>query len=377
VRLWELNGCTTVRRIACPSSVSCMAAHPNKSKYVVTGSMDKAVRVWDIETGDLLYTQSTPDIPTALAFSRDGITLLLGLKSGQVQVRDSKTMKLASTVKVSSSKITGLSVSKKGRQFIVGVGDSKVRAFEGTDFKKGEQIKLTAAKQISKTQKVKGHRTAGLLVAPSLSEDERFIISGSEDGSVYIWDRQDESGGSVGYERWSVDVGGGAPPVTSATFVPQICVDRCIRQMNADSEMDLRSPAVKPLSDDEGSSGMRRALSHFSAHQDMNEHRTISALNAMNRGDSQMVDQMTRERRRISGSMKAGEFQVEQSQRTSTALLHAMRRQSRGSLGVVSDKRDDVPTNGVILASDASGTIRVYAKASIAKSWQEFTARHA
>jgi len=39
-------------------------------------------------------------------------------------------------------------------------------------------------------QKYKGHKNVEIQMAASMSEDEENVICGSEDGNVYIWDKE-------------------------------------------------------------------------------------------------------------------------------------------------------------------------------------------
>ena len=37
--------------------------------------------------------------------------------------------------------------------------------------------------------KLKGHKNENLQIEPSASENEDFIVCGSEDGNIYIWNQ--------------------------------------------------------------------------------------------------------------------------------------------------------------------------------------------
>jgi hypothetical protein len=72
---------------------------------------------------------------------------------------------------------------------VVGSRNSKARLYEAAGFKTAHGSLLCEAQSIERVAKFKGAAVAGLQIKPSFSEDERYVISASEDGCVFIWDR--------------------------------------------------------------------------------------------------------------------------------------------------------------------------------------------
>jgi hypothetical protein len=75
------------------------------------------------------------------------------------------------------------------RQVVVGTRTSKARVLEAVDYKGTRGAVLCDATELRRCAKLKGAAVGALPIAPSLSEDDRFVISGSEDGRVFIWDK--------------------------------------------------------------------------------------------------------------------------------------------------------------------------------------------
>ena len=63
-----------------------VAVSKNKNK-IVSGGMDKTVKIWNANTGDVLCTLSGhDDYVTAVAMSEDDMTVISGYENGTVQI---------------------------------------------------------------------------------------------------------------------------------------------------------------------------------------------------------------------------------------------------------------------------------------------------
>ncbi len=401
VRLWKIEGGKRssenkegggkcISRFACQSGITSVVAHPIKPQHFVCGAMNETLHVWNIGKGELFCSKKLSAVPTAIMFTRDGATVLLGLSNGTVQIRNS-TMALCSIAKVSPGyKITGLAIYRSTRGIVVSSADSAVRSLHADGFKHSKPV-LSSVKSISKVCKMNGHTNKRLPIIPSISEDERFVISGSEDGYVYVWDASDSLDGGksskafTGFERWAVSEEGTV--ATHAQFFPQNSVDRCVAQTEhfrriqqlLDSEgtakavISFKSPmpspacqasALKGPSKGEPCSGQQRAMIYGHAHQDASNIRAA----AVNSGD-------IKGQRRSSDT--AGSYQIDGDQRSSTALLQGWRKMQRGG-----DTRDingiqngqapsAAPRNAIVIAAEASGRLVIYAKSSIVSEFRK------
>eukprot|EP01084_Bolivina_argentea_P175239 303518_1 len=408
VRLWkpegekgseseEGGGGKCISRYACQSGITTVVSDPIYPQRFVCGALNETLHVWNTRTGELLCSKKLPVIPTAIIFSRDGATVLVGLSNGTVQIRNSRTMALCSIAKVSPGhKISGLAMYRNGREFLASSADSTLRSLLADDFKNSKPV-LSSAKSISKVRKMIGHSTKRLPIIPSISEDERFVISGSEDGHIYIWDASETLDGGkssktfTGFQRWPVSEEGTV--VTHAQFFPQASVDRCVSQIEyyqcirqlVDGEgtakgfLGLPSPAANPAcqnsmprgSSDEESpcrSGQQQAMAYGHTHQDAS-HILAESINNGDRNAAMAVGQRR-------GCDEPGSYQIDGDQRSSAALLQGWRKMQRGS-----DARDAnniqndnmpnaTPQNSIIVAAEASGRLVVYVKSSVVSEFK-------
>ncbi|KAG5185792.1 WD40-repeat-containing domain protein [Tribonema minus] len=427
------------RVFAAADGVACAAAHPSRATFAVAGLLDGRVCVWNTDTGALAYCKRAPAPVTALAFSGDGTTVVVGLGSGTVQVRDRRTMALRHAVDVRTSKteggaaVTGFAFRRTNNHMVVGTRTSKARVLEALDFKGNRGAVLCDATELRRSAKLKGATVSGLPIKPSYSEDDRFIISGSEDGRVFIWDCNAD-GAELGHERWLLDPAGAAA-ATCARFVPAASVQRCVDQVAAarrgaaDAEaLDaaaadaaaaaaaeaaaaaappaarssaLRSNPIAKASKaaassgadgvavvaaaagaaaartvpEGGSSGLQRAVVHGRAQAGAQKLRQIGAINAQNMVSGAAAQPSLRcQQRELREGPGVGGRRAEGRDTPAGALLVEQgRRSSAGRLqgyrNMMAPGGSELPKNPMVIAADASGRIHVFCRAALAEEW--------
>jgi WD40 repeat protein len=195
-------------------TVTALALSPD-GKTLVTGSRDKSIRVWDLNTTKVIRTlQGHTDEITSLAFNKDGTMLASASKDQNVRVwnlssadehrnfaghdgyvwsavfsRDGKMFASAGadrTIIVRDSAtgdeikkfpahalaVTALAFNPDGTKLVSVGGDQLVKVW---DPKTGEMLK-----------ELKGHTAAVMAVA--VSDDGTLILSGGADKAAKLWD---------------------------------------------------------------------------------------------------------------------------------------------------------------------------------------------
>lgn len=153
------------------SSVNSVAFSPN-GKKVASGSDDKSVIIWDIDTWSaLLKYQGHMNSVNSLAFSSNGEIIVSGSCDKTIQVWNFENGKQLKIYRGHLNSITSVAISQKGDKIISGSKDKTIGIWD-----------LVAERLI---QKCEGHSRSVNSVA--FSPDEKNIVSGSLDNTIRIW----------------------------------------------------------------------------------------------------------------------------------------------------------------------------------------------
>ena len=142
------------------------------------------IHVWDVNTGDLLFTlKAHTRWIRALAFSPDSKTLASGDEYRVIRLWNIETGTHRTTFKVAKGSFHALTFSPNGKLLASGSSDGSIRLWDAT-VKNGEGNILG---QYVPSLTVKGHK--GRVSTLAFSPDGKTFISGSyADESIYVWD---------------------------------------------------------------------------------------------------------------------------------------------------------------------------------------------
>jgi WD40 repeat protein len=160
-----------------------------KSQYVLTASFDDKVRVWDSQTGKLLWQKTVDSLgPTAIDGSGTRVIVTHGLSDLQSEIYDwrqpsRKPVPInkpdATTGKhTQTDKVNSVTFSKDGRYVITGSEDKTIAVW---DARTGENlVRLFGSRE-------------GLLGVDMSPPPEKYVAAASKDGGVYLWDWRAEN----------------------------------------------------------------------------------------------------------------------------------------------------------------------------------------
>ncbi|TFK39160.1 WD40-repeat-containing domain protein, partial [Crucibulum laeve] len=177
------------------------ASFSQDGKYIVFGSDDKAIQVWNVETGEVVGDpiQGHTGPVRSVSFSPDGKYIVSGSSDKTVRVWKVGTGEaVGNPIHGHTDWVRSVSFSSDGKYIVSGSDDKTVQVW---NMETGEAV----------GNPIWGH--ADWVTSVSFSPDGKYIVSGSYDQTVQVWNV--ETGEAVGNP-----IQGHTGPVTSVSFSP-------------------------------------------------------------------------------------------------------------------------------------------------------------
>jgi len=185
---------------------------------MISGSLDKTVRLWDLRSPDCVGLMQCQGRPVA-SFDPEGLIFAVGVQSEQIKLYDVRSFDKGpfSTFKYkieTGCDWTGIKFSLDGKLMMLTTNGAVIRVIEAFE---GKPMFTLSGYQNNK----------GLPIEASFTPDSQFVISGSTDGRLHMW--RTDSG-----QRCGVLTGEHGNPVTNVQFNPRysliasVCQSLCM-----------------------------------------------------------------------------------------------------------------------------------------------------
>ncbi|EMR11736.1 hypothetical protein PNEG_00170 [Pneumocystis murina B123] len=224
LEIFDIPSSTMVERIlAHKRSIWSLKIHPNGQGFV-TGSSDKSVKFWDLKIikdlsdkeimklhiKEMRILNLTDDV-LSVCFSPDGRLIAISLLDTTVKVFYTDTLKFFLSLYGHKLPVLSMDISSDNKLLVTSSADKNIKLW-GLDFgdchktlcrlhlkKKGHNFFSTGKDKLIKywdgdkfenILKLEGHHSE--IWALAVSNDNKFIITGSHDRSIRIWNQTDE-----------------------------------------------------------------------------------------------------------------------------------------------------------------------------------------
>ncbi|XAR68952.1 hypothetical protein NMG60_11000376 [Bertholletia excelsa] len=194
VRLWDMETKSCLKSFAHNDYVTCVQFNPTDDGYFISGSLDAKVRLWSISDRQLIDYTDLHDMVTAARYAPDGQGALIGSHKGGCRLygtagyslEQKDQFEIKRRKKNYAKKITGFEFSPGNpSEVLVTSADSRIRILDGSDV----------------IHKFRGFKNTNSQISASFSSDGKYVVCASEDSHVYIWKREDPRNGGSGKSR--------------------------------------------------------------------------------------------------------------------------------------------------------------------------------
>ncbi|XVF76630.1 hypothetical protein PTKIN_Ptkin13bG0281700 [Pterospermum kingtungense] len=183
VRLWDLETKSCLRVFPHSDYVTCINFNPVDEDHFISGSLDAKIRIWNIPARKVVDWTDLHEMVTAACYTPDGQGALIGTHNGSCRTYNTEDGKLTlleqiaiQTKKVNAKKITGFQFCPiNPTHALVTSADSRIRILDGSEV----YYKFT------------GLRNANSQIAASFTSDGKYVVSASEDSQVFVWRREE------------------------------------------------------------------------------------------------------------------------------------------------------------------------------------------
>ncbi|KAG0945690.1 hypothetical protein G6F57_003890 [Rhizopus arrhizus] len=185
VRLWHISQAICLCVFNHVDIVTSVRFHPKDDRYFLSGSMDSRLRIWSITEKKVAFWNEVPEdnMITAVGFTMDGKTACAGADTGNVFFFETQDLRFHTHIVVKDrrrkhgKKVTGIepmpNLPPGEDRILVTTNDSKVW--------------MINMKDKSFVYKYKGLENNTMQIRATFSDDGRYIVCGSEDGRLYLW----------------------------------------------------------------------------------------------------------------------------------------------------------------------------------------------
>eukprot|EP01116_Phalansterium_solitarium_P025463 TRINITY_DN9757_c0_g1_i1.p1 TRINITY_DN9757_c0_g1~~TRINITY_DN9757_c0_g1_i1.p1 ORF type:complete len:561 (-),score=192.15 TRINITY_DN9757_c0_g1_i1:228-1910(-) len=175
-RLWNLSSGRIKTALTGHQAKVVACAFSGDSQKVITGSQDRTVKVWDLAKGYCIRTIFCLSSCNALAVSADARMICSGHFSAHVRFWDTKSGEMQHEMaNAHSNQVTSVTISPDGEYVLTAGRDHVLSLIDVRTY------------GVVKTFTNENYRNGVNWSHSCFSPDGRYVVGGSNDGAVFIW----------------------------------------------------------------------------------------------------------------------------------------------------------------------------------------------
>ncbi|QGA18984.1 hypothetical protein EYB26_006669 [Talaromyces marneffei] len=173
IKLWDTKTGSELQTLKGHSASVTSVAFSSDGQTVASGSWDSTIKLWDTKAGsELQILKGHSAWVSSVAFSSNGQTVASGSNDGTIKLWDTRTGSKLQTLKAHSALVTSVAFSSDGQAVASGSWDRTIKFW---DTKTGSEL-----------QTLKAH--SALVTSVAFSSDGQAVASGSWDRTIKFWD---------------------------------------------------------------------------------------------------------------------------------------------------------------------------------------------
>ena len=196
--LWDIANRQILKTFRGHEQVIYSLDYSRDDRIIASASGDRSVRLWNVRSGSLRQKFLALEGLTTVALSPDGLLVAAGSHTGSLSIWDvekdesvkilERHMNVSGPATGHNDSICSVSFSPSGRELVSGSLDNTIKIWELSPPRHDENSNERQIDGCRCTQTFAGHDDCVLSVA--FSSDENYVLSGSKDRGVIIWDRE-------------------------------------------------------------------------------------------------------------------------------------------------------------------------------------------
>lgn len=199
VRLWHVDRPHCLQTFEHNDFVTLVRFHPTDDRFFLSGSLDNQLRLWLILESNVAYSKDLgfDVLITALAFTPSGTHCIVGGFNGSLFALETQGLNVVNRVEIKKNKLNPFHHKETNKITGVRVFENPISSdLPPTQLERwnllittnDSRIRLIDLRLKNLVTRFKGFSNGSSSIVASLSEDNRYILCGSEDQWCYVWE---------------------------------------------------------------------------------------------------------------------------------------------------------------------------------------------